>query len=76
MKKWISNKQQMKTTIFIQLIMTQCVWMFLSLAELPDLPCKRSLGHLVTVLGSDTDLGIQTGPSEVQVDGGSSTNHL
>lgn len=43
---------------------------------IPDLPCERSLGHFVTVLGRDADPGIQTGPGKVQVDGGSSTHHL
>lgn len=45
-------------------------------SEKPDLSCERSLGHFVTVLGCDADLWIQIGPSEVQVDGGSSTHHL
>lgn len=43
---------------------------------IPDLPCKRSLGHLVAVLGRDADLGVQTGASEVQVDGWSAAHHL
>lgn len=44
--------------------------------ELPDLSRKRPLGHFITVLGRDADLGVQTGPSKVQVDGGRGAHHL
>lgn len=56
----------------------QSVQQFMSVSSqlIPDLPCKRSLGHLVAVLGRDADLGVQTGASEVQVDGWSAAHHL
>ena len=44
--------------------------------DVPDLPSEGTLGNFVAVLSSHTELVVQLGPGEVQVDGWGTAHHL